>query len=83
MPSRLSGYIENLFLLRNINTYTLHIYNTKKIYRIHLPHRPIETVLTFSHLQVPSAYHRMANTAHTVSQQERGVDLYGEYSLKF
>jgi len=41
MPSRLSGYIEKLFLLRNIYTYTLHIYTTIKIYRIHLPHRPI------------------------------------------
>jgi len=41
MPSRLSGYIEKLFLLRNSYTYTLHIYTTIEIYRIHLPHRPI------------------------------------------
>ena len=70
MPSRLLGYIENLFLLRNIHTYTLHIYNTNKIYRIHLPYRPIETVLTFPHLLVPSAHHRLANTANIVSIEE-------------
>ena len=39
-----------IFLLRNIYTYSLHIYTTIKIYRIHLPHRPIYTVLTFPHL---------------------------------
>jgi len=42
MPSRLPGYIEKLFLLRIIYTYTLHIYTTIKIYRIHRPHRPIK-----------------------------------------
>ena len=41
MSSRLSGYIERLYLLRNIYTYTLYIYATIKIYRIHLPHRLI------------------------------------------
>ena len=41
MPSRLSGYIKKLFLLRNIYTHTQHIYTTIKIYRIHFPHRPI------------------------------------------
>ena len=41
MPSILSGHIEKLYLLRNIYTYTVHIYATIKIYRIHLPHHPI------------------------------------------
>ena len=33
MPSRLSGYIEKLYLLRNFYTYALHMYATIKIYR--------------------------------------------------
>jgi len=53
MPSRLSGYIEKLFLLRNIYTYTLHIYTTIKIYRIHLPQlvKNLKTIFSNSLLE--------------------------------